>query len=119
MLHRILLELELVDGGAKIASFLSDGKSFKIWHHFLFEKHVLPIFFPKMKNFASFQRQLNLYDFKRLDSSYIDRGGYHHALFQRNSPDLATTMIRRKIKGDGATLTREFLQNSSDPSSRA
>lgn len=103
VLHRALTELELVSGGSEIASFLPDGKSFKIWNQFLFGKHVLPIYFPKMKNFASFQRQLNLYDFERIGGSCVDRGGYHHDMFERDCPPLSAMMKRRKAKGERAS----------------
>lgn len=99
VLHRALTELDIIIGGSEIASFLPDGKSFKICNQFLFEKRILPIFFPNMKNFASFQRQLNLYDFKRVGESCLGRGGYCHPLFDRQLPALASTMKRRAFKG--------------------
>jgi hypothetical protein len=65
-LHRALAELELTAGGKNIAGFLADGKAFQVRDQYLLEKKMLPIFFPKMRSFASFQRQLNLYDFQRI-----------------------------------------------------
>lgn len=117
VLHRVLMQLELASGGTEIASFLADGKSFKIKNQFMFEKHVLPVFFPKMNNFASFQRQLNFYDFKRIDGPRVDRGGYYHALFERKAPALVTLMRRRKVKGEGCTPSRELLNCASRPNS--
>lgn len=105
VLHRILVELDIVSGGTEIASFLPDGKGFKIWSQFLFVKHILPIYFPNMKNFASFQRQLNLYDFKRIAGVCTNRGGYYHHLFERKVPALASMMKRRKVKSEGASLS--------------
>lgn len=57
----------------------------------------MPKYF-KMGSFASFQRQLNLYDFVRI-SEGPDRGAYCHELFIRGKPLLSTTMRRTKIKG--------------------
>lgn len=100
ILHRALVKLDLITtGGDKIASFLPDGKSFQIWNQQLFEKKIIPIYFPKMTSFASFQRQLNLYDFQRTGGTSLHRGNYRHHMFDRASPELARQMKRRKIKG--------------------
>jgi hypothetical protein len=98
ILHQALLELERV-GDTSTAAFLPDGKSFVIRTQYLFEKRVIPVFFPKMKGFASFQRQLNLYDFMRIGGAGLARGSYHHELFHRDAPGKAAEMKRTKIKG--------------------
>jgi hypothetical protein len=98
ILHQALLELERV-GDTSTAAFLPDGKSFAIINQSIFEKRILPIFFPKMKGFASFQRQLNLYDFKRIGGAGVDRGSYCHELFHRDCPSKAREMNRTKHKG--------------------
>jgi hypothetical protein len=59
----------------------------------------MPTYFPRMKQFASFQRQLNLYDFKRVTGSGSDKGAYRHELFVRAFPELSKSMKRTKIKG--------------------
>ena len=99
VLHRALAELELVAGGRTIATFLPDGRSFCIKNQALFTQKVLPLFFPKMKGFASFQRQLNLYDFVRVGGAGVDRGAYYHKLFVRDHPAMSSGMRRTKIKG--------------------
>ena len=99
VLHRVLAELELVGGGRSIATFLPDGRSFNIKNQALFASQVLPVFFPKMKGFASFQRQLNLYDFRRIGGGGPDRGAYRHELFVRDCPAVSCRMKRTKIKG--------------------
>ena len=99
VLHRALAELELVAGGRTIATFLPDGRSFCIKNQALFTQKVLPLFFPKMKGFASFQRQLNLYDFVRVGGAGVDRGAYYHKLFVRDHPVMSSGMRRTKIKG--------------------
>ena len=100
VLHRILAELELLGGGRNIATFLPDGLSFYIKNQARFTKEVLPVFFPKMKSFASFQRQLNLYDFRRVGGAGQDRGAYRHELFVRDYPANSSLMRRTKIKGN-------------------
>jgi hypothetical protein len=101
ILQRTLAELDFSAGGAGIAGFLPNGKSFQVWNQHRFEGEILPIFFPRMKSFASFQRQLNLYNFQRVNggSRSFDRGSYHHALFLRDFPALSEQMKRTKTKG--------------------
>jgi hypothetical protein len=111
ILHQALLELERV-GDTSTAYFLPDGKSFAIRNLYLFEERVLRIFFPKMKGFASFQRQLNLYDFKRIRGAGADRGSYCHELFHRDRPSKACEMKRTKIKGGKPRRRRSSSTNS-------
>lgn len=99
VLHRLLAHLELVEGGTRIAAFLPDGEAFQVRNHYLLENEVLPSFFPKMKGYASFQRQLNLYDFKRIGGAGIDRGAYRHESFIREYPAKSSEMKRRRLKG--------------------
>ncbi|KAI2493734.1 DNA binding protein [Fragilaria crotonensis] len=99
ILHRALHELDRLPGGSDVAAFLPDGRSFCIRDHQEFTDLVLPVFFPKMKGFASFQRQLNLYDFKRVGGMGPDRGCYRHSLFHRDFPGYLIFVKRRKIKG--------------------
>ena len=96
--HRALKELELLPGGTDVAEFLPDGRSFCIKDQEKFAELVLPVFFPRMKGFPSFQRQLNLYDFLRQGSVGHNRGSYRHHLFHRDYPDLSVAMKRRKVK---------------------
>jgi len=66
----------------------------------------MPRFFRQTK-LASFQRQLNLYGFRRI-SRGPDSGGYYHAMFVRGRPDLCPYMRRTKVRGQhGGTLNRD------------
>ena len=47
-----------------------------------------------------FNRQLNLYGFRRITHG-IDCGAYYHCLFLRGRPKLVSGMIRVKVKGNG------------------
>lgn len=115
-LHQILHELERQDGGAAIASFLPHGRAFAIHKPRDFVKLVMPKYF-RMSRFSSFQRQLNLYDFRRATEG-PDKGAYYHELFVKGSPNLSTMMKRNKIKGiknidDGSHEDEEGEENQS------
>jgi hypothetical protein len=98
VLHRALAELEFNGRHTDIAEFLPDGRTFQIKNQTFFEESILPTFFPKMKCFASFQRQLNLYNFKRVGGKGFARGLYRHELFIRDNPALSGAMRRSKNK---------------------
>ena len=118
VLHRALAELELVEGGGAIASFLPDGLSFCIKNQALFAKQVLPLFFPRMKSFASFQRQLNLYDFERVGGTGLDRGAYRHKLFVRDYPVMSSGMRRTKNKRDYPVMSKGMKRTKGPPTTR-
>ena len=52
---------------------------------------------------TSFQRQVNLYGFRRLTSG-VDRTGYYHEYFLRGRPDLMKKIARIRVKGIGCKL---------------
>jgi hypothetical protein len=101
ILQRLLTDLEKRHpGGTQIASFLPDGLSFIIRDTVEFETQIMPLYFPHMKQFASFRRQLNLYDFQRVGerSRTSQKVAYCHAMFIRDMPQLAKQMRSRKRK---------------------
>ncbi|CAB9531123.1 stress transcription factor A [Seminavis robusta] len=98
-MHNMLEDLEK-NGESHIASFLPHGKAFAIHRNKDFVKFVMPKYF-NMGSFASFQRQLNLYNFKRINEG-PDRGAYRHREFIRGQPLRSTNMRRTKIKGAAA-----------------
>eukprot|EP00567_Pseudictyota_dubia_P009625 CAMPEP_0197446912 /NCGR_PEP_ID=MMETSP1175-20131217/11719_1 /TAXON_ID=1003142 /ORGANISM="Triceratium dubium, Strain CCMP147" /LENGTH=616 /DNA_ID=CAMNT_0042978085 /DNA_START=5 /DNA_END=1855 /DNA_ORIENTATION=- len=97
-LFRALIQMD-DDGHADVASFQPHGRSFGVHRQKDFEA-LMPKYFGKMK-FSSFQRQLNLYGFKRL-SYGPDKGGYYHEYFLRGREYLTQNIHRLRVKGTGS-----------------
>jgi len=87
-------------GMQDIIGWQPHGRSFCIRNPAIFEAGLMKRFF-KQKELASFRRQLNLYDFKRMKFG-PDSGSYYHEMFLRGKPFHAYKMIRTKVKGTAA-----------------
>ena len=98
-LHQALERIE-EDGLAHIISWQPHGRSFIIHQPPQF-KDILPMYFPTISKVTSFQRQLNLYGFKRLTRLGPDKGCYYHECFLRRKVFLTARMRRTKVKGTG------------------
>lgn len=80
------------------------GRSFVVRNPEKFINEITPLIF-NHSTMASFQRQLNLYGFKRITKTGSrDEGAYYHEMFLQGRPDLCLLMRRKKIKGNQGKL---------------
>jgi hypothetical protein len=94
-----MLETTHDHGVGHIVFWQLHGRAFKVNKANEFVAQVMPKFFHQSK-ITSFQRQLNLYGFRRI-SRGADAGSYYHELFLRERAFLCHQMNRTKIKGTG------------------
>jgi hypothetical protein len=90
-LNRILVKAEKA-GNQDIVSFLPHGRAFVIHKPKKFAEKVMPKYF-KHSKLSSFQRQLGLYGFCRINGG-PDAGGYYHELFLQGRPALGVYISR-------------------------
>jgi len=89
----ILLEVDKTG----LITWASHGMCFRIEDPDKFAEDIVPRYFKQTK-LTSFQRQLNLYGFRRL-SKGEDQGCYFHPKFQKERPDLLMEVHRLPAKG--------------------
>ena len=100
-LHNMLENIQQ-DGLAHIVSWQPHGRCFLVRDQTAFVSEVMPRYF-NMSKFPSFQRQLNLYGFRRLTFGQ-DKGAYYHECFLRGKAFLCKRIHRHKVKGNGVRM---------------
>jgi hypothetical protein len=113
-LHEMLEALEAC-GQDNIASWLPDGKSFKIHDSQAFTKDIIPKWF-KHKCYKSFQRQLHLYGFHRANEG-DNRGACYHPDFVKEDRQRTHLIARtraptkKSVNSDNRHFFMETSQN--------
>jgi hypothetical protein len=92
-LHDMLEGLER-DGLSHIVHWQPHGRAFLVRKPKAFVEQVIPKYF-KQSKLTSFQRQLNLYGFRRISTSVgPDRGAYYHEYFLRGREYLSKLVLK-------------------------
>lgn len=99
-------------GQASIVSWLSHGRAIRVHDPEAFVAQILPHYFRQSK-ITSFQRQLNVYGFRRIVFGR-DVGAYHHQCFLRGVRHLAFQITRVGIKNTGVRSTYLFEEEEPD-----
>lgn len=94
----LLLKHEHKTGG--VIEWLNDGKVFRINDQITFTQEIIPRYFKHTK-LTSFQRQLNLYGFRRMTKG-DHHGAIVHPKFQRDRDDLLLEVRRLPAKSSNA-----------------
>jgi hypothetical protein len=93
----VMLEDMARGGSHNIVSWQPHGKAFRVHEPEVFAGTIIRRYFKQTK-YKSFQRQLNLYGFRRIRKG-LDKGAYFHTLFIRNKKLMSLRMLRQRIKG--------------------
>jgi len=91
-----MLEVSERLGFEDVVSWQPGGKSFKVLDADRFARDVMQDYFNQTK-YKSFQRQLNLYGFKRVHHG-PNKGGYIHPCFAKATPEYCEYIGRRPSK---------------------
>jgi hypothetical protein len=94
-----MLEEKAMTGDESIVSWQPHGKAFRVHQPNAFASIVMPQYFKQQKKYKSFQRQLNIYGFRRIGKG-MDAGAYFHPMFIRNQKSMSLRMSCQKIKGN-------------------
>ena len=109
-----MLEDVALNGHENIVSWQPHGKAFRVHKPHEFAKTIMPCYFHQTK-YKSFQRQLHIYGFKRINQQgMLDTGAYYHEQFIRGDKDLCLKMTRKKIKGNAGVYACK-LDHPADP----
>lgn len=98
-------------GFADVISWQGDNV-FRVHNQKEFEQRIMTTYF-KQTQYRSFQRQLNIYGFKRLKAG-IDTGSYIHPFFVRGKADMCCFMRRTKIKKKGLRSEKTTSKSTKD-----
>lgn len=91
----------------KIVQWTADGKAFQILDKEALTNNILPKYF-KNKNFASFQRQLNYFGFRKWSKSRAPYSTYSREHFTRDNYS-AMSLVKRQSKKSGKRKCEEII----------
>jgi len=96
-LHRMLEDAEM-EGNSHIVGFFAQGRAFAVHDSDTFVRAIMPRYFTTSR-FSSFQRQLNLYGFRRIVERNMS--GFCHEHFLQGQKEMAILITRKKQRVPG------------------
>jgi len=105
-----LLDDTYKEGKSDIVSFLPDGHAFVLYKKQKFMTDIVPKYF-RFSKLTSFQRQLSMYGFRRINSGK-DAGAYYHKKFLREKPSFCTQIKRINSKEGNSKLDLDTTRNT-------
>ncbi|DAZ94531.1 TPA: hypothetical protein N0F65_001547, partial [Lagenidium giganteum] len=96
-----------------ILRWTTDGKAFEIHDFDAMSNYVLPKYF-KHRKYASFQRQLNYFNFRKWTKSKAIVCTFSNPYFQRDHADLAWNINRKKCPSGSSKTNSNNNNNSSN-----
>lgn len=110
VLH-MMLETAKSGGYDDVVSWQQHGRAFLVKDKERFVTTVMPRYFNQTK-YRSFQRQLALYGFIRINTkNHEDFGAYRHEHFLQGHPDRVNDIRRTPIKGYGLSRLHSVLDS--------
>jgi hypothetical protein len=107
-----LLKCSTCSRHSSVVRWLEHGRAYKVYDRRRMVKEILPEFFHSQKQYGSFQRQLNVYDFHQLTRDHEDKGVYYHPFLVRYRQALSK-MILPLGKSRGSK--RSTFNDSTEP----
>lgn len=106
-LHTMLDDAEKL-GFQDVVCWQKGGNSFKVLLSERFSATIMRDYFNQTK-YKSFQRQLNIYGFRRIHLG-LNKGGYTHRHFIQGSTELSNLVLRKLAhqKLHGTTMTQKL-----------
>ncbi|KAL7577866.1 hypothetical protein ACA910_010610 [Epithemia clementina (nom. ined.)] len=90
--EKIHYMLKTVSDDNSVVSYVDNGAAFLIHKPRVFESEIMPLYFSSNR-LSSFQRQLNIYGFQRIDKGPW-HGAYRHSWFVKDQPELLKKIKR-------------------------
>jgi hypothetical protein len=117
-LHTMLQDAIDDEESSHILTWTQEGNEFTILKPKEFAANVLPSYF-RSEKFTSFQRQLNAYGFRRCDlyGGHDSAHTYRHDVFTRDSPELLSTINRRRPRASMSYPLLEIKRGAELPMS--
>jgi HSF-type DNA-binding len=91
-----MVESSSMSSQSNIIRWFPHGRAFRVFDKDRLVNELLPRYLKRQTQFASFQRQLNMYGFLKLTGDHADKGGYYHPLFLRGRPALSKLIFRNE-----------------------